>query len=263
MCLEKIPLGVTVRSMKFIDDSSVSSGAHPLYAVLISREIEADQSRLNDDGLSTEEKQRKKETEDAEKVKRQVEADLGGFDLEQEWVEEIERENCFVVDMSLGGAPPIQKRAYALWVVDASNGWNVVDSHEFDEFEHCMTMEVLSLTEVNEEPGTAASSTIGEDNATNSLFIAVGMGIVDKDGEDVSSKGRVLLFELKKQSVSTTVFGSPVADLSLVYEKDILHGAVTSLSCLSCEGRNRLVIGAGADVNVEQWGNGRLTQVGE
>jgi len=148
LSLEKIPLGVTVRAIKFIDDSSVSTGAHPLYAVLISREIEADQSHLNDDGLTAEEKERQKQMEDAEKVKRQVEADLGGFDLEQEWVEEIEREDCFEIDTSLGGAPPIQKRAYALWVVDASNSWNVVDSHEFDEFEHCMTMEVMSLTEV-------------------------------------------------------------------------------------------------------------------
>jgi hypothetical protein len=41
-----------------------------------------------------------------------------------------------------------------------------------------------------------------------------------------------------------------------------LHGPVTSLSCLACEGRNRIVIGAGADINVEQWGNGRLHQVG-
>lgn len=148
LCLEKIPLGVTVRSIKFIDDSSISSGAHPLYAVLISREIEADQSGLNDDGLTPEERRRKKESEDAEKTKRQVEADLGGFDLDQEWVEEIEREDCFEVEMSLGGAPPIQKRAYALWVVDASNSWNVVDSYEFEEFENGMTMEVLTLTEV-------------------------------------------------------------------------------------------------------------------
>lgn len=148
LCLEKIPLGVTVRSIKFIDDSSISTGTHPLYAVLISREIEADQSHLNDDGLTPEERQQKKEMADAEKTKRQVEADLGGFDIEQEWVEEIEREDCFEVDMALGGAPPIQKRTYALWVVDASNNWNVVDSHELDEFEHGMTMEVLSLSEV-------------------------------------------------------------------------------------------------------------------
>ena len=140
LCVEKVPLGVTVRAIQFIDDPAVSSGAHPLYAVLISREIEADQSHLNDDGLTPYEKQQKKEADEAEKIKRQVEADLGGFDLEQEWVEEIEREDCFVVDMSLGGAPPIQKRAYALWVVDASNNWNVVDSHEFEEFEHAMTM---------------------------------------------------------------------------------------------------------------------------
>jgi cleavage and polyadenylation specificity factor subunit 1 len=148
LCVEKIPLGVTVRAIQFIDDPSVSSGAHPLYVVLISREIESDQSHLNDDGLTLEEKWQTKAADEAERIRRQVEADLGGFDLEQEWVEEIEREDCFAVNFSLGGAPPIQKRAYALWVVDASNNWNVVDSHEFEEFEHAMTMEVMSLTEV-------------------------------------------------------------------------------------------------------------------
>lgn len=150
LCVEKIPFGVTVRAIHFLDDSSVSSGTHPLYAVLISRELESDQSILNDDGLPLEERRRKKEEEKSERVKRQVEADLGGFDLEQEWVEEIEREDCFEVDMSFGGAPPIQKRAYALWVVDASNKWSVVDSHEFEEFEHAMSMEVMSLTEVRD-----------------------------------------------------------------------------------------------------------------
>lgn len=115
---------------------------------------------------------------------------------------------------------------------------------------------------MNEEPGVTASRTIGEENGTDSLFIAVGTGNVDKDGEDLSSKGRVRLFQLERKNSASMSFGSPVADLSLVYEKDILHGAVTSLSCLSCEGRNRLVIGAGADINVEQWGNDRLTQVG-
>ena len=32
------------------------------------------------------------------------------------------------------------------------------------------------------------------------LFIAVGTAIVDKDGEDVSSKGRVLLFEIHRST---------------------------------------------------------------
>jgi cleavage and polyadenylation specificity factor subunit 1 len=88
------------------------------------------------------------------------------------------------------------------------------------------------------------------------LFIAVGTGIVNKDGEDVSSKGRVALFELSKSKKTQTV------DLNLVHEKNIFHGPVTSLSCLPSEGKNRLIIGAGSDINVEQWGNGKLTQVG-
>ena len=89
------------------------------------------------------------------------------------------------------------------------------------------------------------------------LFIAVGVGIVDKNGEDVSSKGRVMLFDVTVHEEE-----SEGVDLGLVFEKDIFHGPVTCLTCLSSEGKNRLVIGAGADINIEQWGNNKLTQVG-
>ena len=101
-----------------------------------------------------------------------------------------------------------------------------------------------------------------EEDLGKKLFITVGTGIVDKDGEDVNSKGRVLLFEVKRAGGKSIVAASQVAELSFVYEKEIFHGPVSTLSCLVCEGKNRLVIGAGADVNVEQWGNGKLTQVG-
>jgi cleavage and polyadenylation specificity factor subunit 1 len=149
LCLEKIPLGVTVRRIQFIDDVSVSSRGRCLYAVLVSRELEVDMSSLNDDGMSEEERQRIEQEKEAAKIKRQVEADLGGFDVEQEWVEEIEREDCFQIDKELGGAPPIPQSAYALWVVDAANRWMVVDSHELGEYEHGMTMRVMSLTDVS------------------------------------------------------------------------------------------------------------------
>lgn len=76
-----------------------------------------------------------------------------------------------------------------------------------------------------------------------------------------SSKGKVLLFEVKVPEESSRI-SSQAAELELVYEKDIFHGPVTTLTCLSSEGTYRLIIGAGADVNVEQWGNGKLTQVG-
>ena len=89
------------------------------------------------------------------------------------------------------------------------------------------------------------------------LFITVGVGIVDKNGEDVSSKGKVLLFDIIAKKDETRA-----VELRLAWEKDIFHGPVTSLSCLSSEGKNRLIIGAGSDLNVEQWGNGKLTQVG-
>ena len=301
--IEKFPLGVTVRHIEFIDDPSSPSGSHPLYAVIVSREYDEDLSNLNDDGLTEGERERiKQEKEDAQ-IKRQVEADLGGYDLDQvsryrtiscpyahvmlacvlslsnpqvlfgtyrtirycpkEWVEEIERENRFKVDMSLGGATPVPQRSYSLWIVDAANGWNVVDSFELEKFEHGLTMSVMHLTEFLAEPGGTVEES--EEDLDTRLFITVGTGILDKNGEDVSSKGRVLLFQLNHTVENTTsraASSSSNAELALVYEKTIFHGPVTTLSCLASEGKQRLIIGAGSDVNVEQWGNEKLTQVG-
>lgn len=111
-----------------------------------------------------------------------------------------------------------------------------------------------------EEPGAANDPSVSDEDLESRPFITVGTAIVDKDGEDVSSKGRVLLFEVNKATkISTT---SQTVELSFVYEKSIFHGPVTSLSCLVSEGKKRLVIGAGADINVEQWGADKLTQVG-
>merc|ERR1712238_42762 len=250
-------MGVTVHRVQFIDDKTVSTNDHPLYVVLISREMEVDQSGLNDDGLSPEERRRIKDEKEEVKIKRQVEADLGGFDIEQEWVEEIERENVFEIDKVLGGAPPIPKSAYSLWIVDVANGWQVVDSYELDEFEYGTAMQVMSLSEFVAEPGS--NYDISEEDLDSKLFITVGAGTIDKDGEDVASKGRVLLFEVKRAKDPSSL---SIAELNFVYEKKIFHGPVTSLSCLTTKRKSRLIIGAGADVNVEQWGIGKLTQVG-
>ena len=256
--IEKIPFGVTVRKIQFIDDGHHSTGTHPLYAVLVSREYDADLSELNEDGLSDEERQHIADEKENAKIQRQVEADLGGFDVEQEWVEEIERENCFKVDKRLGGAPPIPKSSYSLWIVDAANGWQVVDSYELDEFETGTSMEVMSLSEFLEEPGGNNYDISGED-LDSKLFIAVGSGTIGKDGEDVASKGRVLMFEVKRAKDPSSL---SIAELDMVYEKNVFHGPVTNLSCLTTEGKSRLIITAGPDVNVEQWGNDKLTQVG-
>lgn len=146
--IEKVPLGVTVREIRFIDNPTVC-GTQPLYAVLVSREVEDDLSHVNDDGLTEEERAKIAEEKENAKIKRQVEADLGGFDMEQEWVEEIERENCFKVDTGLGGAPPMSRSAYSMWIVDASRGWVVIDSYELAESELGLTMDVMQLSEVS------------------------------------------------------------------------------------------------------------------
>jgi cleavage and polyadenylation specificity factor subunit 1 len=93
----------------------------------------------------------------------------------------------------------------------------------------------------------------------NPTFLVVGTGIVDHDGEDVSSRGRILLFDVTKISENTD---SVKAELTFVYDKDISIGPVTCLNNLTCENKSRLVVGAGAEITIEQWGNGKLLQVG-
>ena len=116
LSVQKVPLGVTVRQIQYINDTSISTPTHPLYVMLISKEVVTDQSHLFDDGLTAEEQAKQKEEKEKEKIKRQVEADLGGFDLEQEWVEEIERENCFEIEKKYGGVPTLETHKYEIWV---------------------------------------------------------------------------------------------------------------------------------------------------
>ena len=257
MSVKKIPLGVTVRRMDFIIDTSISTEEHPLYALLISREtfIEAQNNS------STESEEAKRAKEEA-KTQRQVEADLGGFDVEQEWVEEIERDDCFIPDTAnFGGAPPVPCRNYEVWLVDgAHDRFSVLDTYSLNsQYEHGMTLKVMKLSNIIDNDTAANNSSAGQSSATteDELFIAVGTGIVDKDGEDVSSKGRIILL-----SVNATRDQEPI--LSLVYEKPILLGPVTSLTCLVSGNIKRLVVGAGAEITVEQWNSIQisLTQVG-
>jgi len=254
--VEKIPFGVSVRKIEFIDDGHEQTSKHPLYAVLVSREVEEDATNLNDDGLTDEERQAIADEKEKRRIERQVEADLGGFEIEQDWVEEIERENCFRVETSLGGASTIQRSVFSLWIVDAANGWQVVDSYDLESDEYGMSLKFMPLHDFGDDAGKDVS----EDDLDVAYFIAVGTGIVNKDGEDVISKGRTLLFKIRRPDTKESQ--GPAAELTLAYEKIINHGSVTSLTCLKSEGKNRLIIGAGADVNVEQWGGDRLTQVG-
>ena len=52
-------------------------------------------------------------------------------------------------------------------------------------------------------------------------------------------------------------------ELTLKSEKAMTLGPVTSLSSLKSEDIYRIVVGAGAEVTVEQWGNDKLTQMGK
>eukprot|EP00590_Aulacoseira_subarctica_P002424 CAMPEP_0172423000 /NCGR_PEP_ID=MMETSP1064-20121228/9083_1 /TAXON_ID=202472 /ORGANISM="Aulacoseira subarctica , Strain CCAP 1002/5" /LENGTH=1845 /DNA_ID=CAMNT_0013164115 /DNA_START=41 /DNA_END=5578 /DNA_ORIENTATION=+ len=262
-CVTKIPLGVTVRRIAFIEDTTVSSLTNPLFLMVISRDFDAAQSHLNDDGLTPEERKKLRAEKDAEKTRRQVEADLAGVDhIEQEWVEEIERDDYFEVKIHLGGAPPIPKSTFEVWLVNG-NGWKILDRYELENYNKALTLLIAPLTEVADEP----KRTLNDEVKSNPTIFAVGIGYVDQDGEDVTSKGKVILFEVHTSSLSGGYEdGTPILGLSgsinVVYEKEMLMGPVTSLSCLTCNNTTRLVVGAGAEVTIEQWNGEKLTQVG-
>ena len=105
-----------------------------------------------------------------------------------------------------------------------------------------------------------------DETPERSLFISVGTSTIDNDGEDLASRGKILLFQVKKSKKRALGNSNqdPPLELFLKSEKDMALGPVTSLSSLrSGEDIYRIVVGAGAEITVEQWGSGKLTQVGE
>lgn len=127
-------------------------------------------------------------------------------------------------------------------------------------FAHIISSRVFSLQLVPDTGTSSANS--NQDNFDNDLFIVVGTGIIDKDGEDVQAKGRILLFNVSRNTDEEIEKGEPQAEMTFIYDKDIALGPVTSLSCLMSEGKNRLVVGAGAEITIEQWTGAKLLQVG-
>ena len=91
----------------------------------------------------------------------------------------------------------------------------------------------------------------------------MGTSKIDNDGEDLASKGRILLFQVKKLKKKMKKGNKePPLELVLKSEKEMALGPVTSLSSLKADDIYRIVVGAGAEVTVEQWGSGKLTQMG-
>lgn len=83
---------------------------------------------------------------------------------------------------------------------------------------------------------------------------------MEYDGEDLASKGKLMLFQAKK--IKAKAVKNPPLELVKRSEKEIAIGPVTYLSSLLSEDIFRVVVGAGAEVTVEQWGSHKLTQVG-
>ena len=57
----------------------------------------------------------------------QVKVDLRGFDIGQQWMDDIERKDCITTDLEMGGALIMLNRVYKICIVDSvAGGWYVV-----------------------------------------------------------------------------------------------------------------------------------------
>lgn len=82
--------------------------------------------------------------------------------------------------------------------------------------------------------------------------------MIEQDGEDIASQGRILLFQVKKSKASGKDKKRQPLEMVLKSEKNITLGPITSLASLKSEGVFRVVVGAGAEVTIEQWGGKKL-----
>jgi hypothetical protein len=147
MHVKKIPLGVTVRKIVFLDESAISTNHHPVYALIVSMDEEVDNSAMDDDGLTMQERDEKKIQEANHRLDRLVDADLKGHEHDfHEWVETIDREDFLDNKKELGLTPPGVRTKYQVWLMDAAD-WTVFQKIPMAEDDVAQCISVVRLTE--------------------------------------------------------------------------------------------------------------------
>ena len=286
MHVKKIPLGVTVKKICYIDDARSSTPANPFYVLIVSSEARIDQSKFDDDGFTPAERYESRLEEARVNLEKQINHDLRGHEYEfHEWVEVIRHNDFLEVDASLGRCPPLIKERNEIWLVDAGEDWKVVQKLRLDNGIRANCVELVTLSVDEDEVTRTAREATMNFKAPTKTFVGIGTAIVDNDGEETTAKGKVLLFDIDKNEdwgdeETKADDGDEKGNkddkdededfwkstgrkkMLLHYQKEIRLGPVTALATIENEGKKCLIVGAGQEVTVETWREERLQQIG-
>ena len=202
MHVKKIPLGVTVKKMCYVDHPEVSTPQHPIYVLLVATEKRVDLSKFDDDGLTSTERYELRLEEARVNLERKINNDLRGHEYEfHEWVEAIKHQDFLEIDHKLGRCPPSVKERNEIWLVDAGQDWKVIQKLPLDNGVRANCVELVTLTEDEDEVTRTAREATMNFNPPTTSFIGIGTGVVDNDGEETTAKGKVYLFGVVKNEI--------------------------------------------------------------
>ena len=160
------------------------------------------------------------------------------FKKEGEEDKEEEEEEEKTLDPSV---PPAQQKKFEIRLISPHN-WEILDRFPMDDLEHICDMKLLQLrtTDPNNENNHSRNS---RDKVDDSLKPILAVGTSYFEGEDVSCKGRIILFEFIKQKMTKNEEEKPNLKLLLCKEE---KGAVTAL----CDLEGYLVLASGPKILV-------------
>jgi len=261
--IKKIPLGVTVRKITFIDEPTISTNHHPVYALIVSIDEVLDMSENDDDGMTEAERDDWKVEKCAARMETLVESDLKGHEHDfRDYVEEFRTEDFLDCKKEYGLTPHNVRTTYQVWLMDASD-WSIFQKIPMGEDEVAMCVRVVKVTEDEDELAKKAREDLGDYMVPLKLFVAVGTALCGEDSENVPGKGRILLFEILKKGVGEK--GGEKEEiplLNLAYEKEIASAPVCVIENIPSGDQWLLVTGAGSEVAIEMWKDNKLVQIG-
>jgi len=249
--IRKIPLGVTVRKIVYLDHKA-STSRRPLYVLLVSVDEEVDMSAHDDDGLTEQERYEARLDQNRKVLEDQINSDLRGHDDEfQDWVEKYTRTDYLQVNSDLGRCPNFTTTKHEIWLMEGTN-WTVLQKISMEDEEHSTCVQLIKLTEDEAAQQRAEREAAGNFSVPSRDFVAVGTSTVSEAGEEAPATGRVLLYDIVVGK-SEGADKPPRVSLSLQHEKASKVGPVSSLASLNCGESIHLIVGAGNHVSIQSW----------
>lgn len=179
--IRKIPLGVTVRKIVYLDHKA-STSRRPLYVLLVSVDEEVDMSAHDDDGLTEQERYEARLDQNRKVLEDQINSDLRGHDDEfQDWVEKYTRTDYLQVNSDLGRCPNFTTTKHEIWLMEGTN-WTVLQKISMEDEEHSTCVQLIKLTEDEAAQQRAEREAAGNFSVPSRDFVAVGTSTVSEAG---------------------------------------------------------------------------------